>query len=198
MVLVCVRCIIILLMILNLVVESDCYAVRTTTTALRISSFSRYRIISSSSSSSSSSNISILTRRMAPCRKMLVGDSAEGDNDEIEFTFEKGFLYKKKKDSGFKKSDNRDSLPFIVTFDDGKSGTRTEIGTYLLDSTTNCGDFLDLGGRLFEVKKVSFLYKYESGGFRVFKKKLDVAAAKASWGSADSGGGIESNEGFLQ
>ena len=130
---------------------------------------------------------------------MLVGDSPEGDNDEIEFTFEKGFLYKKKKDSGFKKSDNRDSLPFTVTFDDGKSGTRTEIGTYLLDSTTNCGDLLDLGGRLFEVKKVSFLYKYESGGFRVFKKKLDVAAAKASWGSADTtGGDTQSNEGFLQ
>ena len=139
---------------------------------------------------------------------VLRDNSGAAADDEIEFSSQEGFTYKRKKggdaSTAFKKADNRDSLPFVVTFDEGK-GKLMEIGTFLLDASTACGDLLDLGGRLFEVQKVSFLYKYESGGFRVFKKKLDVSTAKASWvgvsDTTDTGAGAETDEGgtfFLQ
>ena len=113
----------------------------------------------------------------------------EENDDDIEFSYEKGFIYKKKKNL-FKKGDNRESLPFVVTMSDSEE----MIGTYILDATTSCGDLLDLRGKIFEVKRVAFLYRYESGGFRVFKKKLGVDLAKATWLQPENGG----NDTFLQ
>jgi hypothetical protein len=109
-----------------------------------------------------------------------------GHDDDSEFSYETGFVKKNKKDSGgWKRVDNRDALPFVITsFDNGKSSI---LGTFLLDATTACGDLLDLGGNIYEVKKVTFLYKYSSGGFRVFKKKLDVLLTKAAWKNNEDG-----------
>ena len=112
----------------------------------------------------------------------------EENDDDIEFSYEKGYTYRKKKNV-FKQGDDRESLPFVVTM----SESEEMIGTYLLDATTSCGDLLDLRGKIFEVKKVAFLYRYESGGFRVFKKKLGVDVAKAAWLQTENG-----NDTFLQ
>ena len=77
-----------------------------------------------------------------------------------------------------KGTDNRESLPFVVIEIGGTK--QKEIGTYLLDSTTSCGDVLELGEKgIFKVKRVRYLYKYEAGKFRVFKKKLDTTSIKS-------------------
>ena len=128
----------------------------------------------------------------------VLRDDSGGSDDDIVFNSLEGFTFKKRGGEKFKKSDNRDSLPFVVTYDEGGKGSKVEIGTYRLDASTACGDLLDLGGRLFEVRKVSFLYKYEAGGFRVFKKKLDVSAAKASWVGGAGATGAEGGETYLQ
>jgi len=80
-----------------------------------------------------------------------------------------------------KRVDNRDSLPYAV-FNLVNEKTKTNIGTYRLDSTTSCGDILDLGSAgVFSVKKVRYLYKFTKGGFRVCSKKLDVISTTAPW-----------------
>lgn len=117
----------------------------------------------------------------------------ESDDDDLEFMYETGFT-KRKKGASWKKADNRDSLPFVVS-SNNIDGKLKEIGTYLLDASTGCGDLLDLSGNIFLVQRVSYLYKYESGGFRVFKKKLDVTSTKASWSDAVT---PEDNQQFLQ
>ena len=117
----------------------------------------------------------------------------DSDEDELEFMYETGFT-KRKKGASWKKTDNRDSLPFVVS-SNSNDGKLREIGTYLLDSSTGCGDLLDLSGNIFLVNRVSYLYKYESGGFRVFKKKLDVTSTKASWSDSVV---ADNNQQFLQ
>lgn len=117
----------------------------------------------------------------------------DSDEDELEFMYETGFT-KRKKGASWKKTDNRDSLPFVVSAN-SSDGKLTLVGTYLLDSSTGCGDLLDLSGNIFLVQRVSYLYKYESGGFRVFKKKLDVTSTKASWSDAVA---AENDQQFLQ
>jgi hypothetical protein len=117
----------------------------------------------------------------------------DSDEDELEFMYETGFT-KRKKGASWKKTDNRDSLPFVVS-SNTNDGKLKEIGTYLLDSSTGCGDLLDLSGNIFLVNRVSYLYKYESGGFRVFKKKLDVTSTKASWSDSVV---ADKNQQFLQ
>lgn len=77
-----------------------------------------------------------------------------------------------------RKGDNRDFLPFSVC----REGSKSELGTYLLEPSTSCGDFLDLGNLgIFKVKKVAFLYKFQSGSFVVYKKKLEVLESSAPW-----------------
>mmetsp|Transcript_28822 Transcript_28822/g.41073 ORF Transcript_28822/g.41073 Transcript_28822/m.41073 type:complete len:107 (+) Transcript_28822:331-651(+) len=50
-----------------------------------------------------------------------------------------------------------------------------EIGTFLLDSSTACGDILELGQHgLFKVKRVIFSYKYDGHKHRLVRKKLEV------------------------
>lgn len=82
------------------------------------------------------------------------------------------------------KADNRESLPFSVVeiVKKGKDNELNDIGTYLLDSTTSCGDILELGDKgVFKVKRVRFLYNYVNGKFRVFKKKIDVTSMKSMY-----------------
>lgn len=117
----------------------------------------------------------------------------DSEEDELEFMYETGFT-KRKKGAAWKKADNRDSLPFVVSAKSA-DGVQKPVGTYLLDASTGCGDILDLGGNIFLVQRVSYLYKYEQGGFRVFKKKLDVTSTKASWSDAVSS---DVNQQFLQ
>lgn len=123
----------------------------------------------------------------------LVISKDDSDEEELEFMYETGFT-KRKKGASWKKTDNRDSLPFVVSAN-AADGKLTLVGTYLLDASTGCGDLLDLSGNIFLVQRVSYLYKYESGGFRVFKKKLDVTSTKASWSDAVTS---EANQQFLQ
>lgn len=66
--------------------------------------------------------------------------------------------------------DNRNSMPFDV-FDE----ENTQVGTFLLDPSTGCGDLLDLGNSgVMKVKSVAFLYKYRERKFCVVRKKLNV------------------------
>jgi hypothetical protein len=122
-------------------------------------------------------------------------------------------------------SDSRDNLPFIVcrTFSPNnqksqkKSSINEEkhvtIGTYLLDSTTACGDILDLrdlslikaeneeeqANKIFRVRKVIFLYKWSVGDNRhkVVAKKLVVDRIDGSpWGWNEEKD-IEHNENII-
>lgn len=112
----------------------------------------------------------------------------------FDFDFETGFVVKKRKNGEWKKSDGRDKLPFQVFAEQdlpkeesqnakGSKKAQTnflDIGTYYLDSSTSCGDLLDLGpkkGRWL-VNRVKFLYEWRNGRYNVIKKKLDVVAAK--------------------
>jgi hypothetical protein len=95
--------------------------------------------------------------------------------DDDDFSYDRGIVRR-----NTKKVDGRESLPFSVTCW-GSESSKSDVGTFLLDSSTSCGDLLDLNGELFTVTKVSFLYKFERGKFRVFKKKLDVTVASGVW-----------------
>jgi hypothetical protein len=135
----------------------------------------------------------LLQHRLCGSTRRLVISKDDSDEDELEFMYETGFT-KRKKGASWKKTDNRDSLPFVVSANTA-DGKLTPVGTYLLDSSTGCGDLLDLSGNIFLVQRVSYLYKYESGGFRVFKKKLDVTSTKASWSDTVT---PENGQQFLQ
>lgn len=73
--------------------------------------------------------------------------------------------------------DRRDLLPFTILCKSGENSR--PLGTYILDSSTACGDVLELGGKgVFRVQKVYFLYKFDCNRYRVFKKKLEVTMVK--------------------
>ena len=90
-----------------------------------------------------------------------------------------------------KNKDKRDYLPFDIYSDfDHKS----LLGSYLLDSTTACGDYVDLGKQgVYSVKRVIFVYRYEHGALTVFKKKLhlipqvDKSSSKTFWADDNEG-----------
>jgi hypothetical protein len=157
-----------------------------------ITSHAFVRHTGSLAKSSLTSNHLLLHRLRGSARRLVISRD-DSDEDELEFMYETGFT-KRKKGTSWKKADNRDSLPFVVSANTS-DGKLTPIGTYLLDSSTGCGDLLDLSGNIFLVQRVSYLYKYESGGFRVFKKKLDVTSTKASWSDAIT---PENDQQFLQ
>ena len=98
-------------------------------------------------------------------------------------------------------SDNRDFMPFIAYDIDQDN---YEIGTFLLDSSTACGDILDLGSKgIFKVKKVIFLYKFDGRNYRVIKKKLEVISTTTHWKGSKEALGIITNsnlrdDGYLQ
>ncbi len=93
-------------------------------------------------------------------------------DDEV---FTEGVVYKKTLKSK-KPTDNRDQLPFqIFSNPDGPPHQPMELGTFLLDSSTGCGDYVDLGVRgMYKVRSVTFRYKFNEGKFNVISKKLDV------------------------
>jgi hypothetical protein len=69
-----------------------------------------------------------------------------------------------------KKSDNRDTIPFEIY---KENDMKSKMGCYLLDSSTACGDLVDLGIKgIYSVKKVTYVYRYQHGSLRVCKKKL--------------------------
>lgn len=52
---------------------------------------------------------------------------------------------------------------------------------YLQDSSTACGDVLELGERgVYKVKRVIFLYKHDGRKYRVVRKKLEVSSSTTS------------------
>lgn len=102
------------------------------------------------------------------------------------------------KSGQLKRSDNRDFLPFVVVEDSIKA----ELGTFLLEPSTSCGDFLDLGFRgIFKVNRVAFVYKYDGGQFRVFRKRLEVEQTQAPWrmdSYSDNSNRLAPDNGILQ
>lgn len=87
-----------------------------------------------------------------------------------------GLTYSKKKLK--KNNDRRDLLPFDIYLE---MNSDIKIGSFMLDSSTACGDIVDLGSKgIYNVKKVTFLYRYESGGLKVFRKKLHLNNMKGS------------------
>lgn len=87
-----------------------------------------------------------------------------------------GLTYSKKKLKRI--NDKRDLLPFDIYLE---KDSDVKIGSFMLDSSTACGDIVDLGIKgIYNVKKVTFLYRYESSGFRVFRKKLHLSNMKGS------------------
>lgn len=74
--------------------------------------------------------------------------------------------------------DNREKLPFVITHMAEKS--EIDLGTYLLDPNTACGDTIELGEKgIFKVKKVRFFYKYNGRNYVVFKKKIEAKRVKS-------------------
>lgn len=105
-------------------------------------------------------------------------DESEGILNKLQEVYAIGDTYRR--NSKQKLGDNRDYLPFTVVQAD--TAISNEIGTYLLEPSTSSGDFLDLGSKgLYKVNKVVFLYKFDNGRFRVYKKKLEVTNAQAPW-----------------
>mmetsp|Transcript_6994 Transcript_6994/g.11676 ORF Transcript_6994/g.11676 Transcript_6994/m.11676 type:complete len:162 (+) Transcript_6994:54-539(+) len=84
-----------------------------------------------------------------------------------------------------RKGDGRETLPFVVVEVGSQQG---EVGTFTLDSSTSCGDILELGDKgVYKVKRVRFLYKYDGRKYKVFKKKLDAVALSKSPFSTTTG-----------
>lgn len=78
--------------------------------------------------------------------------------------------------------DNRDSLPYVVMKAGARENEEEELGTYLLDPSTGCGDILELGDKgVFQVKNVKFLYKFNGKDFIVVKKKAMAKQLKNPW-----------------
>lgn len=73
---------------------------------------------------------------------------------------------------------NRDSLPYIIN-EQSTDGALNELGTFQLDASTACGDYVYLEhiGK-FLVMKIKYIYKYQHGGFDVIKKRLEVKKMK--------------------
>lgn len=91
-----------------------------------------------------------------------------------------------------RKGDGREYLPFVVTSMDLK--IPRDIGTFMLEPSTACGDFLDLGTQgTFKVIRVRFLYTFTNGKHRVYKKKLDVMRAQPTWMNTAVSGSLSSN-----
>jgi len=106
----------------------------------------------------------------------------ENDNNEIlEYDYSKGI--KRKVNGQYKKiKDNRDMLPFSITYKN-IDGSTSSLGSWYLDASTSNGDILSLGNKgNYVVQTVSFLYKFTGSSFKVIKKKLSVEAiSKSLW-----------------
>jgi hypothetical protein len=120
------------------------------------------------------------------------GNDADGDDGlttNIELN-EEGVVYRKQSRAAgipFKarKLDDRDTLPyktFIMLDGKARHADKLHVATLFLDSLTACGDILDLGDKgVFEVVRVSFVYKWEVHGFAVTGKRLYVKKAPRRW-----------------
>lgn len=125
-------------------------------------------------------------------RLQMSSGNDEGEEEEAGFETnmevdEEGVVYRKSKKTGIPftraKADNRDNLPFkTYIMLDGKARNAELIATLRLGALTACGDLLDLGDKgMFEVVRVSFVYKWNVTGFVVTGKRLYCKPAKSSW-----------------
>lgn len=81
--------------------------------------------------------------------------------------------------------DGRDKLPFTIYLLKDKTSKEPvrEVGTFLLDPTTSCGDFIELGvDSEFVVRRVTFVYRHGTRGLEVIRKKIDVTAVRTPRG----------------
>jgi hypothetical protein len=123
----------------------------------------------------------------------LGGNGADGDDAGLTTNIElneEGVVYRKQSRAAgipFKarKLDGRDTLPyktFIMLDGKARHADKLHVATLFLDSLTACGDILDLGDKgVFEVVRVSFVYKWEVHGFAVTGKRLYVKKAPRRW-----------------
>ena len=110
--------------------------------------------------------------------------SALEDEDSVDgffdFEYKSGVVRAKKRNGQYKLKDNRDSLPFEVFLEGQgmRKDKKEQIGVYFLDSSCARGDLIELGGFMYVVKRVAFIYKWERMGLRVVRKKIDVEREK--------------------
>lgn len=113
-------------------------------------------------------------------------DDAEGYETQLEVD-EEGVVYKKSKKVGIPfsraKTDNRENIPYkTYIMMDGKPRNAELIATLRLGALTACGDILDLGDKgIYEVVRVSFVYKWNVTGFVVTGKRLYCKPARRQW-----------------
>ena len=129
------------------------------------------------------------------------GDWGQGieEDDEYElapFPDDNGVAVRIKRSGEFKKqNDNRDSLPYQIfetnSLEYGeneeetkKSGKKKaerkfDMGTFYLDPSVSCGEYLLINGISYVVKRVSFVYELKRNKHVVVSKKLDVFAVKS-------------------
>ena len=85
-----------------------------------------------------------------------------------------------------KPEDRRDKLPFTMyLLKDKNSQERKELGTFYLDPSTSCGDYIEIGSSHEEyiVRRVKFIYRYGSRNtLEVIRKKIDVTLVKSPKG----------------
>ena len=112
-------------------------------------------------------------------------EDGEGNDKSLIEVDEDGIVYRKGGKQGLpiQKRDNRDSMPYkTYIMMDGKARNAELIATLRLDALTACGDLIDLGDKgIFEVIRVSFVYKWAVGGFVVTGKRLYCKDAKKKW-----------------
>ena len=137
------------------------------------------------------------------------GNSWDHDNEEYEmapWADENGIAVRIKRSGELKKQrDNRDSLPYQIfetvslesyTCDGavGRNGRkknierRNELGTFYLDPSVSCGEYLLINGERYVVKRVSFVYELKMSKHVVTSKKLDVLSVNTVFAEQSLGG----------
>ena len=107
--------------------------------------------------------------------------SNNNDDEILEYDYNTGIVMMKKVNGQYKKRDDRESLPFSISYIDENSEEK-QLGVWHLDASTSNGDILALGKKgTFVVDKVSYLYKFTGSSFKVFKKKLSVTSINSPW-----------------
>ena len=126
-----------------------------------------------------------------------LSNSYDWDQSGWTIDAKEGLVFTKKKKGGDfiqKDVDKRDSLPYktyLLLDTEGEKKTKNrdkgkdkegsswrEIATLYLDASTGCGDIIALNERAYEVKRVSFVYKFRSPKFEVIAKKLFCVASQ--------------------
>jgi hypothetical protein len=120
-----------------------------------------------------------------PCAISLHISVKRYTRDIHKMNVSKGILITERPESELPESEleqlKRDRLPFTMYLLKEKDGNdRKEVGTFYLDSTTSCGDFIqDKDNNEYKVRRITFVYKYSPNNkLQVVRKKMDVTAVK--------------------